>query len=46
MIHLSATRCSYIAILGVSVANFAAISLGGVASRRAFIAIFVHFIVD
>jgi hypothetical protein len=38
MVQLSATRCSYIAILGVSLMSFAAITLC-VASERVFIVI-------
>jgi hypothetical protein len=45
MVHLSATRCSYIDILWVSVASFAAITLC-VASQRVFIVVSVYFVID
>jgi hypothetical protein len=44
MVQLSATRCSCIAILWVSLANFAAITLC-VASQRVFF-VFVYFVID
>jgi hypothetical protein len=43
MVQLYATRCSYIAILWVSLAIFAAITLC-VASQRAFILVSVYFV--
>jgi hypothetical protein len=43
MVQLSATRCSYIAILCVSLVSFAAIILC-VASQRVFIV--VYFVID
>jgi hypothetical protein len=43
MVQLSATRCSYIAILWVSLVSFAATTLC-VASQRVFIV--VHFVID
>jgi len=45
MVQLSATRCSCIAILGVSLVSFAAITLC-VASQRVFIAAVVDFVID
>jgi hypothetical protein len=45
MVHLSATRCSCIAILRVSLVSFAAITLC-VASQRVFIVAVVHFVID
>jgi hypothetical protein len=44
MVQLSATRCSCIAILWVSLVSFAAITLC-VASQRVFIAV-VYFVID
>jgi hypothetical protein len=44
MVQLSATRCSYIAILWVSLVNFAAITLC-VASQQVFIVV-VYFLID
>jgi hypothetical protein len=43
MVQLSATRCSYIAILWVSLVSFAAITLC-VASQRVFIVVSVYFV--
>jgi hypothetical protein len=43
MVHISATRCSCIAILWVSLIVFAAITLS-VASQRVFV--FVYFVID
>jgi hypothetical protein len=45
MIQLSATRCSCIAILCVSLVSFAAIT-PCVASQRAFIVVSVYFVID
>jgi hypothetical protein len=45
MIQLSATRCSYLAILCVSLVSFAAIILC-VASERVFIVVVVYFVID
>jgi hypothetical protein len=45
MVQLSATRCSCIAILSVSLVSFAAISLC-VASQRVFIVVSVYFVID
>jgi hypothetical protein len=45
MVPLSATRCSCIAILWVSLASFAAITLC-VASQRVFIVVIVYFVID
>jgi hypothetical protein len=45
MVQLSATRCSCIAILRVSLVSFAAITLC-VASQRVFIVIVVYFVID
>jgi hypothetical protein len=45
MVQLSATRCSCIAILRVSVVSFAAITLC-VASQRMFIVVSVYFVID
>jgi hypothetical protein len=45
MVQLSATRCSCVAILWVSLVNFDAITLC-VASQRVFIVVTVHFIID
>jgi hypothetical protein len=44
-VYLSATRCSWIAILWVSLVSFAAINLC-VASERVFIAVSIYFITD
>jgi hypothetical protein len=45
MIQLSATRCSCIAILWVSLVSFAVITLC-VASQRVFIVVSVYFVID
>jgi hypothetical protein len=45
MVQLSATRCSCIIILWVSLVSFAAITLC-VASQRVFIVVSVYFIID
>jgi hypothetical protein len=45
MVQLSATRCSCIAILWVTLVSFAAITLC-VASQRVFIAVSVYFVID
>jgi hypothetical protein len=46
MVQLSATRCSCIAILSVSLVSFAAITLC-VASQRVFVVVFVvYFFID
>jgi hypothetical protein len=45
MIELSATRCSCIAILWVSLVGFAAITLC-VASQQVFIVVVVYFVID
>jgi hypothetical protein len=45
MVQLSATRCSCIAILWVSLVSFAAITLC-VASQRVFVVVGVYFIID
>jgi hypothetical protein len=45
MVQLSATRCSCIAILFVSLMSFAAITLC-VASQRVFILVSVYFLID
>jgi hypothetical protein len=45
MIQLSATRCSCIAILWVSLVSFAAITLC-VASQRVFVVVSVYFVID
>jgi hypothetical protein len=45
MVQLSATRCSCIAILWVSLVSFAATTLC-VASQRVFIIVSVHFVID
>jgi hypothetical protein len=45
MVQLSATRCSFIAILSVSLVSFAAITLC-VASERVFIVASVYFVID
>jgi hypothetical protein len=45
MVELSATRCSCIAILWVSLVSFAAITLC-VASQRVFVVIVVYFVID
>jgi hypothetical protein len=45
VVQLSATRCSCIAILWVSLVSFAAITLY-VASQRAFIVVSVYFVID
>jgi hypothetical protein len=45
MVQLSATRCSCIAILCVSLVSFAAITLC-VASQRVFIVVSVYFVID
>jgi hypothetical protein len=45
MLQLSATRCTFIAILWVSLMSFVAITLC-VASQRVFIVVSVYFIID
>jgi hypothetical protein len=45
MLQLSATRCSYIAILWVSLVSFASITLY-VASQRVFVALSFYFFID
>jgi hypothetical protein len=45
MVHLSATRCSCIAILWVSLMSFASITLC-VASQRVFVVVVVYFVMD
>jgi hypothetical protein len=45
MVQLSATRCSCIAILSVSLASFTAITLC-VAFERVFIVVLVYFVID
>jgi hypothetical protein len=45
MVQLSATRCSCIAILWVSLVTFAAITLC-VASQRVFIVVSIYFVID
>jgi hypothetical protein len=45
IVHLSATRCSCIAILSVSLVSFAAITVY-VASQRVFIVVSVYFVID
>jgi hypothetical protein len=45
MLQLSATRCSYIAILWVSLVSFAAITLSA-AFQRVFIIVNVYFVID
>jgi hypothetical protein len=45
ILHLSATRCSCITILWVSLASFAAISLY-IASQRMFIVVSVYFVIE
>jgi hypothetical protein len=45
MLHLSASRCSFIAILLVSLVSFASITLC-VASQRAFIVVSMYFVID
>jgi hypothetical protein len=45
MVQLSATRCSYIAILRVSLLNFSAIILCVASSQRLFIVV-VYFVID
>jgi hypothetical protein len=45
MVQLSATRCSFIAILLVSLVSFAAITLC-VVSQRVFIVVSVYFVID
>jgi hypothetical protein len=45
MVKLSATRCSYIAILWVSLVSFVAIAIC-VASQRVFIDVSVYFVID
>jgi hypothetical protein len=45
MVKLSATRCSCIAILCVSVVSFAAITLV-VAFQRVFVVVSVYFVID
>jgi hypothetical protein len=43
MVQLSATRCTYIAILWASLVSFAAITLC-VASQRVFVIVVVYFV--
>jgi hypothetical protein len=45
MLQLSATRCSCMAILCVSLVSFATITLC-IASRRVFVVIIVYFVTD
>jgi hypothetical protein len=45
MVQLSATRCSCIAILSVSLVSFTAITLC-IASQRVFIVVSVYFVID
>jgi hypothetical protein len=45
MVQLSATGCSFVAILWVSLVSFTAITLC-VASQRVFIAVSVYFVID
>jgi len=45
MVHLSAVRCSCIAILWVSLVSFAAVTLC-VASQRVYNVVSVHFLID
>jgi hypothetical protein len=45
MVQLSATRCSCVAILSISLVSFAAITLF-VASQRVFIVVSVYFVID
>jgi hypothetical protein len=45
MVQLSATRCSCIAILRVSLVSFVAITLC-VASQRVFVVVSVYFVID
>jgi hypothetical protein len=45
MVQLSATRCSCISILSVSLVSFAAVTLC-VASQRVFIGVSVYFVID
>jgi hypothetical protein len=45
MVQISATRCSCIAILSISLMNFAVIILC-VASQRVFIIVVVYFVMD
>jgi hypothetical protein len=45
MVQLSATRCSCIAVLSVSLVSFAAITLC-VASQRVFIVVSIYFVID
>jgi hypothetical protein len=45
MVQLSATKCSCIAILCISLASFAAITIC-VASQRVFIVVSVYFVID
>jgi hypothetical protein len=45
MVQLSATSCSRIAILGVSLVSFAAIALH-VVPQRVFIVVSVYFVID
>jgi hypothetical protein len=45
MVQLSATRCSCIAIMWVSIVSFAAITLC-VASQRLFIVVSLYFVID
>jgi hypothetical protein len=45
MVKLSATRCSYIAVLWVSLVSFVAITFC-VASQRVFIVVSIYFVID
>jgi hypothetical protein len=45
IVQLSATKCSCIAIMWVSLVNFAAVTLR-VASQRVFIVVVVYFVID
>jgi hypothetical protein len=45
MVQLSATRCSFIAILWVSLVSFAAVTFC-VASQQVFIVVSVYFVID
>jgi hypothetical protein len=44
MVQLSATRCSYISILRVSLVSFASVTLC-VASQRVFIVVNIYFVI-
>jgi hypothetical protein len=45
MVHISATRCNFIAILWVSLVSFAAITLC-VASQRVFVVVSLYFVIN